>query len=77
MSCLITQQSELLSYLKQCSVIMTTDYGESFESMDHFGGRVCWFENFGTDEGGWTKRDIGRFPGVNLVKGIWYSSAWT
>ena len=48
---------------------MTTDYGESFDAMDHFGGRVCWFENFGTDEGGWTRRDIGRFPGVNLVKG--------
>lgn len=47
---------------------MTTDYGESFESLDQFGGRVCWLENFGTDEGDWTVRNVGRFPGINLVK---------
>ncbi|KAH8110607.1 hypothetical protein DFH11DRAFT_1842816 [Phellopilus nigrolimitatus] len=49
-------------------LIVTSDYGESLESMDPYGGRVYWLENFGTDEGDWTRRDIGRFPGINCVK---------
>ncbi|KLO10130.1 hypothetical protein SCHPADRAFT_832978 [Schizopora paradoxa] len=52
-------------------LIVTCEYGESPDEMDPFGGRICWLENPGADadEGEWVQRDIGRFPGVNLVKG--------
>lgn len=55
--------------LNRGTVILATDYGESSEFIDHFGGRVSWLENYGTDEGDWVSRSIGRFPGINQIKG--------
>ena len=50
-------------------VVMTEELYDSRGAINPYGGRVCWLENFGTDEGGWTCREIGRFPGINSVKG--------
>ncbi|EJC98746.1 uncharacterized protein FOMMEDRAFT_161579 [Fomitiporia mediterranea MF3/22] len=50
-------------------LIVTCEYGDTLDTMDPYGGRICWLENFGTNEGDWICREIGRFPGVNIVKG--------
>ncbi|KAI5122386.1 hypothetical protein M0805_004143 [Coniferiporia weirii] len=49
-------------------LIVTSGCGIPLENMDPYGGRISWLENFGTDEGDWTRRDIGSFPGINCVK---------
>lgn len=50
-------------------MIVTYDYGDSLTNPDVFGGRICWLENYGTNEDDWGFHDIGRFPGVNMIKG--------
>ncbi|KAL5533735.1 hypothetical protein ACEPAG_195 [Sanghuangporus baumii] len=49
-------------------LVVTCEYGETFDIMDPYGGRICWLENFGTNEGDWSCHEIGRFPGVNCIK---------
>ncbi|KAL5535981.1 hypothetical protein ACEPAF_4075 [Sanghuangporus sanghuang] len=49
-------------------LVVTCEYGEAFDIMDPYGGRICWLENFGTNEGDWSCHEIGRFPGVNCIK---------
>lgn len=51
-------------------VIITCEYGESMDIMDPYGGRICWLENYGTNEGDWSCHEVGRFPGVNCIKGV-------
>jgi hypothetical protein len=50
------------------AVIIADDYGPSIEKVSPLGGRVSWLENTGSDPGGWVRREIGRFPGINTLK---------
>lgn len=50
-------------------VIVTNEYNEASSTVNQFGGRISWLENTNTDDGDWFQRDIGRYPGVNCVKG--------
>ncbi|TDL26436.1 hypothetical protein BD410DRAFT_521178 [Rickenella mellea] len=49
-------------------LIIIDEYGTSLESPDEYGGRVSWLENFTTDDGDWTRRDIGRSRGLNCLR---------